>query len=147
MDSQLECYIPQLTRTNDNLVTDMIICVGCRSIYMNIYHCMRTHIWLLPSFLWKIWQTGLACSVNPCRWMVNLWLYVLSYCISVVSGWWEADNEKLCAMALHLQLKRFPPQARTGFGVCFVSTLPSLILRILWYYCTICYIMSLTSVV
>ena len=32
------------------------------------------------------------------RWMDDLWFYILFNSISVILGWWEGDNEKLCAM-------------------------------------------------
>ena len=41
-------------------------------------------------------------------WMVDLQIYVLSNSISVISGWWTKDNERLCAMEPHLRLRRFP---------------------------------------
>ena len=40
-------------------------------------------------------------------WMDDLRFYVLFNSISVISGQWEVDNERLCAMELHLRLKRF----------------------------------------
>ena len=36
--------------------------------------------------------------------------------ISVISGWWVDDNERLCTMEPHLQLKRSLPQARLKSG-------------------------------
>ena len=35
-------------------------------------------------------------------------IYVFFNSISVVSGQWADDNERLCAVELHLQLKRSP---------------------------------------
>ena len=40
-------------------------------------------------------------------WMDDLRFYVLFNSISVMSGRWEVDNERLCAMELHLRLRRF----------------------------------------
>ena len=40
--------------------------------------------------------------------MNDLLLYVLFISISVISGRWADDNEKLCAMEARLRLKRFP---------------------------------------
>ena len=42
-------------------------------------------------------------------WMTSF--YVLFNSISVMSGRYDADEEKLCAMELRLRLKRFPPHA------------------------------------
>ena len=36
------------------------------------------------------------------RWMDGLLFYVLFNSISVISGKWEVDNERLCAMQLRL---------------------------------------------
>ena len=38
-------------------------------------------------------------------------LYILFNSVSVISGRWADDNERLCAMEPRLRLKRFPPQA------------------------------------
>ena len=45
------------------------------------------------------------------RWMDDLRFYVLFNSIRVISGRWVDDNERLCAMKPHLQLKRSSPQA------------------------------------
>ena len=37
--------------------------------------------------------------------------YVLFNNISIISGRWADDNERLCAMEPRLQLERAPPQA------------------------------------
>ena len=47
--------------------------------------------------LWR-WMDG---------WMDDLQFNVLFNSISVISGGWEDDNERLCAMEPRLQLKRF----------------------------------------
>ena len=39
--------------------------------------------------------------------MDDLRFYVLFNCITVISGRWADDNERLCAMEPHLQLRRF----------------------------------------
>ena len=39
--------------------------------------------------------------------MDDLLFYILFNSISVVSGQWTDDNERLCAMELCLQLRRF----------------------------------------
>ena len=44
--------------------------------------------------------------------MDNLRFYVLFNSISVISGPWLGDNERLCAMEPRLQLERFLPQVR-----------------------------------
>ena len=41
------------------------------------------------------------------EWMDDLRFYVLFNSISVMSGRCSDDNEKLCAMELHLRLRRF----------------------------------------
>ena len=40
-------------------------------------------------------------------WLIYLRFYVLFNSISVISGQWADDNERLCAMEPHLQLRRF----------------------------------------
>ena len=40
-------------------------------------------------------------------WMADLRFYVLFNSISVISGRRLDDNERLCAMELHLRLRRF----------------------------------------
>ena len=44
---------------------------------------------------------------NERWWMDDLRFYVLFNNISVISGQWEVDNERLCAMELRLRLSRF----------------------------------------
>ena len=39
--------------------------------------------------------------------MADLRFYVLFNGVSVISGRWEVDNERLCAMELRLRLRRF----------------------------------------
>ena len=41
-------------------------------------------------------------------WMDDLRFYVLFNSISVILRQWEVDNERLCAMELHLRLKISP---------------------------------------
>ena len=40
---------------------------------------------------------------------IDGWLeiYILFNSVSVISGWWEVDIERLCAVELRLQLRRF----------------------------------------
>ena len=40
-------------------------------------------------------------------WMDDLGFYILSNSITVISGKWAGDNERLCAMEPHLQFRRF----------------------------------------
>ena len=40
-------------------------------------------------------------------WMDDLLFYILFNSVSVISGRWEVDNERLCAMELCLGLRRF----------------------------------------
>ena len=42
-----------------------------------------------------------------CYWMDDLRFYVLFNSVSIISGRWEVDNERLCAMELRLRLRRF----------------------------------------
>ena len=44
------------------------------------------------------------------RRMDDLRLYILFNSISVISGQWEIDNERLCAMEPRLRLRRFRPE-------------------------------------
>ena len=39
--------------------------------------------------------------------MDDMQFYVLFNSISVISGRWKVDNERLCAMELRLRLRRF----------------------------------------
>ena len=41
------------------------------------------------------------------RWTNDLQFYILCNSSSVISGHWEGDNERLCALEPHLPLKRF----------------------------------------
>ena len=41
--------------------------------------------------------------------MDDLRFYVPFNSISIISGQWEDDNERLCAKESHLQLERIPP--------------------------------------
>ena len=43
--------------------------------------------------------------------MDDLFIYVLFNSVSMISGRWTDDNERLCAMEARLQLKRSPSQA------------------------------------
>ena len=48
--------------------------------------------------------------------MDDLQFYIIFNSISVLSGRWLADNERLCAMEPLLRSERFPPQARLEPG-------------------------------
>ena len=54
-----------------------------------------------------------------CRneWMDDLRFYVIFNSISVISGRWLADNERICAIEPLLRSIRFPPQARLESGI------------------------------
>ena len=54
-----------------------------------------------------------------CRneWMDGLRFYVIFNSISVISGRWLADNERICAIEPLLRSIRFPPQARLESGI------------------------------
>ena len=54
-------------------------------------------------------QTCFAFSIKHYKigWMDNLQFYVLFNSISVISGWWQVDNERLCAVEPCLRLRRF----------------------------------------
>ena len=41
------------------------------------------------------------------EWLDDLRFYVLFNSISAISGQWEVDNERLCAMELRLWMRRF----------------------------------------
>ena len=43
-------------------------------------------------------------------WMDDLRFYVLFNSVSVISGRWEVDNERLCGMELRLHLRRIRPE-------------------------------------
>ena len=43
--------------------------------------------------------------------MDDLRFHILSNSISIISGRWTADNERLCAMEPRLRMKEFPPPA------------------------------------
>ena len=51
--------------------------------------------------------------------MDDLRFYVFFNTISVISGRWADDNERLCAMELHLRLRRFrlEPGSNSGPGL------------------------------
>ena len=47
-------------------------------------------------------------------WMDDLQFYVLFSSVSVISGRWEVDNERLCPMELHLGLRSFGLERRSN---------------------------------
>ena len=49
-------------------------------------------------------------------WMDDLRFYVLFNSISVISGRWADDNERLCAMESRLQLRRFRLERGSNSG-------------------------------
>ena len=53
---------------------------------------------------------------NTNRRMDDLLFYVLFNIILVISGQWEADNERLCATELRLQLRRFHLERGSNLG-------------------------------
>ena len=50
------------------------------------------------------------------RWMDDLWFYVLFNNISVISGRWTDDNERLCATEPRLRLRRFRLERGSNSG-------------------------------
>ena len=50
-------------------------------------------------------------------WMEDLPFYVLFNNTSVILGQWELDNERLCAMELCLQLRRFRLERGSNTGL------------------------------
>ena len=51
------------------------------------------------------------------EWMDDLRFYVIFNSISVISGRWLVDNERMCAIEPILRSERFPPQARLEPGI------------------------------
>ena len=49
--------------------------------------------------------------------MDDLRFYVLFNGVSVISGQWEVDNERLCAMELRLRLSRFRLERGSNSGI------------------------------
>ena len=49
----------------------------------------------------------LLCKISKDGWMDDMQFYVLFNSISVISGLQKVDNESLCAVELHLWLRRF----------------------------------------
>ena len=43
--------------------------------------------------------------------MDDLRVYVLFNSVSVISGWWEIDNERLCAMELRFTVEKILPRS------------------------------------
>ena len=88
------------------------------TIFWNLLFCLWT------DFFHLIYH-GRACRVNPMKlfdpslwslfkclcitdgWMDDLQFYVLFNSISVLSGQWDVDNERRCAMEHCLWLRRF----------------------------------------
>ena len=50
------------------------------------------------------------------RWMDDLGFYILFNSISVISGRWANDKERLCAMELCLRLRRFHLERGSNLG-------------------------------
>ena len=65
------------------------------------------YTWL--SVVMSLMVSFLCCpfSHKMFEWIDDFRFYVLLTSISVISGRWEVDNERLCAMELRLLLKRF----------------------------------------
>ena len=59
----------------------------------------------------KILYDLLFCDRIVLEWMDDLRFYVLFNSISVISGRWADDNDRLCAMEPRLRLKRSSPRA------------------------------------
>ena len=70
-----------------------------------VTHLTTTTVCDYPKFLW----------LKLSKLLMDGWLaiYILFNSFSVISGWWQGDNERLCAMESRSQLERFPPS--TGF--------------------------------
>ena len=51
---------------------------------------------------------------NGSRWMDDMQFYVPFNCISVISGQWKVDNDRLCAMEHCLRLRRLKILPRAG---------------------------------
>ena len=49
-------------------------------------------------------------------WIDDMRSFVLLNSISVISGQWEVDNERLCAMKLRLLVEKISPRARIELG-------------------------------
>ena len=49
-------------------------------------------------------------------WIDDLRFKVIFNSISVISGHWEGDNERLCAIKPRLRLERLPPRAGLELG-------------------------------
>ena len=65
-----------------------------------IYKCIKYKIMVDLSF----------CPSLPYGWIDDLLCYVLLNSVSVISGRWDVDDERLCPVELCLQLRRFNPQ-------------------------------------
>ena len=57
----------------------------------------------LAAFLFEV-RKYITIVHNQNGWIDELRFYVLFNSVSVISGQWEVDNEKLCAMELRLSL-------------------------------------------
>ena len=58
--------------------------------------------------MFEISRAGCICITSQLNgWMDDLRFYDLFNSVSVISGRWEVDNERLCAMELCLWLRRF----------------------------------------
>ena len=66
-----------------------------------------------PIKLWEILNFSLFVQISlRDGWLDDMQFYVLFISISVISGRWEVDNERLYAMELRLRLRKFRPERR-----------------------------------
>ena len=71
---------------------------GCSSHLLLVYRYFVPHVAFESKYRIEIEING---------WMEDLRVHVLFNSISVISGRWADDNERLCAMEPHLRLRRF----------------------------------------
>ena len=55
-------------------------------------------------------------DISMAGWMDDLQFYVLFNSISVISGRWADDNERLCAMEPRLRVRRFRLERGSNSG-------------------------------
>ena len=84
------------------VIITIIIIINIIIIFVNLY------IKRFTDFFYGILMDG---------WMDDLRFYVLFNSVSVISGRWEVDNERLYAIELRLRLRRFRLE-RGSHSVC-----------------------------
>ena len=74
---------------------------------MRLVFAIAKTLFYTPQMIRLFYSGILSTFICLLGWMDDLRYYVIFNSVSVISGRWEVDNERLCAMELRLRLGRF----------------------------------------